>query len=219
MALKRLRRMPQRRNRFVRSRRRVFKRRLRFRRRPISTLFTKLTRSVQVYSDARTGGVASLHQTLEQFSEHKNLAPNFERVKIYRLNVRVFPQQNVANNTSSRVTNYAIVPYHRPLVKPATPNFPTCLSIDKSKIRRMTQFGRMSFVPAVRLGTDTETSTLYNTTKWRPEFDIGVDADKEILYCGFLCFEGDSTIAESHPVNFTVVMDLFVKYKNQRSFI
>lgn len=196
------------------------RRRIRFRRKKNNALNVKLTRTIQVSSNAKTGGIYSLHQTLDEFSEFKNLAPNFEYVKVNRVRVRVYPQQNVSNNSTSRITNYALVPYHRPVVQPTVPNFPTCLSIDKAKIRRMTSVGQMNFVPTARVAVDRGAgeSTLAHPV-WRPQFDIASTAATEILYCGFLSFEGDNTITGDQPVNFTVVVDCYVVFKNQRAFI
>ena len=108
----------------VRFRRRRYARR-RVHRRRTTKLSVKLTRTIVMDVDGKAENNLSLHANLNEFSEHINLGANFERVKVWKVRARVYPQQNVANNTT-RIGNYCIVPYHN--VMPATAiNFPTAL--------------------------------------------------------------------------------------------
>lgn len=181
------------------------------------TLYVKLTRSIQVTFGPNVQLTQPLHVTLNDFAEHINLAPNFERVRVLRQNVRIYPQQNVSNSSTSRVGGYCIYPYHKPL--PTTPpNYPTALSIDKAKIYRGTSVGRMSFVPAARLAAEDATATANIRTDWKPTFEIGAGATTPILYTGAITFENLGILLG--PSSFyTIIQDLHVVYKNQRSFI
>lgn len=203
-------------------RRRMFKPVLRRRRRHYgrsrqSVLYVKLTRTVQINVTPGLESNYPMHVTLDDFAEHINLAANFERVKALRQVVRVFPHQNVSNNSTSRVGNYCLVPYHKPAPTPAI-NFPTALSVDKAKIFRDTQKGRMSFVPAARLSADATPTNLSIKTEWRPEFEIGTGPTLPHLYTGFLVVENLGA-AVTTGTHYTVVQDLYVKYSVQRSFV
>lgn len=211
-------------------RRRPYRRRL-VRRRPVAlrrkfirrrrqTSFpVKLTRSVHVTANGTTDYNLSFMISLNDFAEHINLAGNFERVKVLRQTVLVLPQQNVANNTTSRIGSYALIPYHKPL--PTTPslNFPTALSIDKAKVFRGTQKGRMSFVPAARIGVEQsgEAGVGYTRTDWRPTLELGREATLPYLYTGFFAHENLGVTGMEY--HYTIIQHLYVRYYNQRSFI
>lgn len=207
----RRRRVIYRRNRFKRVRRarsRVWK---------TPTLYVKLTKTIVVTASPLTDLNINLSVALNDFAEHINLGPNFERVKVYRQVVRVLPQQNVSNTSTSRVANYALIPYHKP--PPTSPvTFVNAISIDKAKIYRQTHVGRMSFVPAARLDADATGGNQTIRTDWRPEFEISTTATLPNLYTGFVVFEATGVATGSQSF-FTVVQDLYVRYKNQRSFI
>lgn len=186
-----------------------------FRRTP--TLRVKLTRTVQITHELKNFSIYPCHVQLADFAENTNLASNFERVTISKVVCKIFPHQNVANNSTSRLPNYCIFPYHRGIANAgALLNFPTALSIDKAKVYRSTQIGRMSFVPMARLRADPE-STNFTVSKWRPTFDIGRESMDQWLYCGYLAFEHVAELEGSSY--FTMVQDVYVTYKNQRSFI
>nr|QHN64369.1 capsid protein [Cyclovirus sp.] len=191
--------------------------RRRFHRRRTPHLACKITRTLTIDVAANSDNIYAMNVTLDAFAEHRNLAPNFERVKVLRQNIRVFPQQNVANNSTSRVGTYAIVPYHKPI--PASPiSFATAVSIDRAKIYRCTEKGRMSFVPAARLSADATPNNLSIRTDWRPEFEIGTGATLPHLYTGFISVENLGADVTIGP-KFVIIQDLYVIYKNQRSFI
>lgn len=201
-------------------RRRRFKpvrRRYRRTRRPTPAITLKLTRTVQVTVPPATEYNYSFAVSLNDFAEHINMAPNFERVKVLRQDIRVFPQQNVSNTSTSRVGSYCLLPYHRPAPTSAI-NFPTALSIDKAKIFRSTAKGRMSFVPATRIVTDSTGGTNQaSRTDWRPEFEITTAQSLNILYTGMMVVE-NLNVALGTSQYYTIVMDMWVRYKNQRSF-
>ena len=207
--------MVGRRNRFGRRVNR-FRRFRRVRRRRTPVLFCKLTRTVVVTHNNSVEQTEAFHVTLNDFAEHINLAPNFERVKVLRQVIKVYPQQNVANNTTSRIGSYALVPYHKPMPT-TTPTYGASLSIDRAKIFRGTSFGRMSFVPATRLGADASPNNQFIRTDWKPEFEIGTTATLPVLYTGFIAFEANTGNLNSSI--YTIVQDLYVRYRNQRSFI
>lgn len=216
--------MAFRRRRFVRRktgfrRRKVFKRRSMRRRRRQPVLYVKITRSIHVNVEPQQEKNVSMQISLNDFAEHVNLAANFERVKVLRQVVRVFPQQNVSNSSTSRIGSYCLFPYHKPA--PSTEiNFPTALSIDKAKVFRGTSVGRMSFVPASRLAVDANLpagTTNYSKTEWKPEFEIGSGATTSILYTGMFVAENINT--PNVDAYYTIIQDLYVRYKNQRSFI
>ncbi|UBR88850.1 putative capsid protein [mongoose-associated cyclovirus Mon-32] len=219
MALRRVRRYFKRPLRRVHRRRRMFRRRYTKRSRSTPTLACKLTKTVQVSTNLKTGGFTTCNFQLNDFAEFTNLASNFERVRVVRCRVRVLPHQNVANNSTSENLNYAIVPYHGPITSGQLPNFPTSLSIDRAKVYRMTQRGYMNFVPAIRYSVDSDGGNQTLGIKWRPELYISTAASKEILYTGFINYEGATYINENYASHFTVIMDVFVRFKNQRGFI
>lgn len=186
-------------------------------RRRTPVLYCKLTRTVQLNAVPNAENNFALHVTLNDFAEHINLAANFERVKVLRQVVRVYPQQNVSNNSTSRTGSYCLLPYHKPA--PTTPvNFPTALSIDKAKIFRNTQKGRMSFVPAARLVVDASPANQAIRTDWKPEFEISTGATLPNLYTGMLVVENLGALVLTGTF-YTVVQDLYVRYRNQRSFV
>lgn len=197
---------------------RPYRRRLRRKKTP--TLYVKLTRTVQITVPSATEYNYALHVTLNDFAEHINLAASFERVKVLRQTVRVYPQQNVSNTSTSRVGNYCLLPYHKPAPTTAI-NFPTALSIDKAKIYRGTAKGRMSFVPAARVDVDATGTPASQTvqTSWRPEFEISAGPTLPILYTGMLVVENIGITVPPVVSYYTLVQDLYVRYKNQRSFI
>ncbi|UNY50593.1 capsid protein [Chifec virus UA13_1727] len=201
-------------------RRTIFRRRFgrRIRRRRQATLYCKITRTIHASHPLKDEYNLPLHVTLNDFSEHVNLAATFERVKVLRQVVTVYPQQNVSNTSTSRVGGYCLVPYHKTL--PTTYiNYPTALSVDKAKAFRATQTGRMSFVPCSRLVVENSAgavSVAYQNS-WKPEFEITAENTIPQLYTGFICFE--SLAQSAVTAYYTIKQDLYVKYKNQRSFI
>lgn len=183
------------------------------------TMRVKCTRTIQFTHTQLGTTFQSMNVRPSDFAEFTNLAPSFERVKIIKLTVRVHPHQNVSNNSTSRTTNYAIVPYHRP-VDTISVNFPTALSIDRAKVYRSTACGRMSFVPLCRTavqtaGTGSQTKLINDI--WRPTLSIGPDATDVNLYCGFIAFEGVDQLSGSQF--YTIIQDLHVKFINQRGFV
>lgn len=181
-------------------------------------LFVKLTRTIQIAIPPSVEFNQPLHVSLNDFAEHINLAPNFERVKVLRQTVRVLPQQNVSNTSTSRVGNYCMLPYHKPLPTSLI-NFPTALSVDKAKVFRCTAKGKMSFVPATRLDSDGVGGNQTIRTDWRPELEIGTTATNVIFYTGMIVFENINAGLTGTTAYYTVIQDLYVRYKNQRSFI
>ncbi len=210
----RFRRKPvYRRRRFKPVRRRVYRKR-----RPTPALYIKLTRTVQIAVAPNTEFNYSFQVSLNDFAEHINMAPNFERVKVLRQDIRVYPQQNVSNTSTSRVGNYCLFPYHRPAPTTAI-NFPTALSIDKAKVFRGTQKGRQSYVPATRVVTDSTGGTNQaSRTDWKPEFEITNAQSLNIMYTGMMVVENLGVPLGGATAYYTVVMDMWVRYKNQRAF-
>ena len=170
---------------------------------------------MQVSANNNANSQFNLHCMLNDFAEHTNLAPNFERVKVYKIRVRIYPHQNVSNDSTSTVPLYAIFPYHKDLPSPVT-TFANILSIDKCKIRRQTQYNSMTFVPA---SLYTVFGSEWNTLTWRPEFELLSTGSTQKLYTGGVFFEGVDGLPEGKKTTFTIVYDVFVKYKNQRSII
>lgn len=199
-------------------RRRFFKRRYK-RRSPNGCVF-KFTRTIQIEHSTGEDGMYPLHTRLDDFSEHLNLAPNFEMAKVIKVVTLVHPQQNVSNNSTSRVGSYCLLPYHRTVAKSI--NFPTALSIDKAKVYRATQKGRLASVPCCRINTVKSTGTgEYSTVKWRPVIDLSEKASEEALYCGYIVFEKLNTAVSPPPPSdyYTLIQSVYVRYYTQRSFI
>ncbi|AGC84156.1 putative capsid protein [Cyclovirus roach] len=199
--------------------RRSFHRRRRSQWSKTPSMYCKLTRTIQYTHTNSALGLQSMQVRPSDFSEFTNQASNWERVKIYKLRVRVYPQQNVANNTTSRIPNYAMVPYHRP-TDTLTTTFPACLSIDRAKVYRGTSFGQMNYVPLARIGVQTAGSgSVFKLIRedWKPLVQIGSDATDVNLYTGFIAFEGVEGLTGSSY--YTIVQDLYVKFIQQRGFI
>lgn len=160
-------------------------------------------------------------QSLASFAEFKNLAPNFERVKVNRLVVRVLPHQNVSNNSTSRVANYCVFPYHKNFESP-NPTFEAALSVDKAKVYRVTQKAVRSFVPCTYCAdvpSNPAGSTSYEGIRWKPEFIIDRTTNTMVTYNGAMAFEKIDGATEENKTHFTIIFDIYCVFKNQRSFV
>ena len=195
-------------------RRRLFRRRRRFPIRP-ADLLCKLTKISTVRVDVTKVNVYSLSFLPTDFKEFTDLRDSFEMVKFLKVRVRVLPLQNVANNTSSAMPAYCMLPWHRG--GPAATEFNTYLSVDKAKVFRGTQTGRQSYVPCNLLAnsTDTATAVSTDTINWRPTLYIQrSQTNFPRIYTGLIVFQGDGNLTSGNAV-YNIIMDVWVVWKKQ----
>ncbi|ARO38287.1 capsid [Circovirus sp.] len=216
MALKRYRRarrIPRRRRTGLRRRyRRV--RKFRSRCGP-GDMFCKLSKIASISVDNQTNHVYYTSVKLSDFDEWANMRAVFQRTKVYKMKVTVQPLQNVANNSTSTVPAYCMIPWHQPPFGPTT-NFNAMISIDKHKLRRQTQGCVQTYVPNVLvMGQYTGSSGEFQTTVWRPT--VANDyAQSTTIYGGAIGFQGDDSM-EGRKTHFNIKIELYVKMIQQES--
>lgn len=178
---------------------------------------TKITTLAVPNSSTSSWGGSFLPNDFHEFQE---LIKQFERCKFYKVVIRVIPQQNISNNSTSRVPQYCILPWHRPVEAPKS--FNDVISVDRAKIRRQTQGVKMSFVPNCMYEAG---GTEYppNVTKafvsyiWKPEiYRIQTPTNQPVyprIYCGFIAFQGEATLTSTSY--FDIITDVYCIFKNQ----
>ncbi|AXH74139.1 MAG: putative capsid protein [Circoviridae sp.] len=178
----------------------------------------KLTRFVSVTQDVAKTTQMGLDLRPVDFNEFSKLASNFEAFRFSRCRVRVLPQQNVSNNSTSLMPAYCLVPWHRPL--PADSSFNDFMSIDRAKIYRGNQVGRMSFVPSTIVSVGTSAGgTLTMETKWKPRMEIINEgtAYTVIFYTGAIGFQGIPDAPEGSKAHYNIVIDMWGSFYNQKT--
>lgn len=193
-------------------RRRTFRRRIA--RGTVHFKFTKVS-EVQVPNSVTSTWGGSFRPG--DFEEYKQLAPCFEAFKFNRIRIRVIPFQNVSNNSTSACPSYTMVPWHKGGSVQA--KFETYLSIDRAKVYRQTERGRMSFVPNVLVtaGGDDAKHT-FETTVWKPRISRVADIEElPRIYCGLIAFQGDPSF-EGRTTTFNIITDVYVTAINQSHF-
>ncbi|WBG01479.1 coat protein [army ant associated cyclovirus 5 170_4] len=196
--------------------RRAFRRR-RIGRSRTGSMYCKFTKvaSVTVENNVNSFWGASFLPT--DFPEYNNIAKNFELCKFLRIRVRVIPLQNVANNSTSALPCYAMLPWHVPITYPKEFNF--YLSVDKHKIRRQCEKGTQSYIPNLFVetpsGTPAQTSAP-DQIVWKPEIRYHQNTSREPprIYGGVIVFQGEQEF-EGRKASFNIVTDVWVKFKNQ----
>lgn len=205
-------------------RRAIFRRRRRrVRRNKSGTLFVKLTKisTVQVPNSATTSWGVNFHPT--DFDEFNRLAPEFEYSKWHKIKCRVIPMQNVSNSSTSLVPSYIMAPWHNDYTTQKA--FNIYASIDRAKIYRQTDIGRMNFVPNTLIGGSKEGTELqsgkHQLYNWRPiitRMSTNSSQDYPRIYGGVIAFQGESDL-EGRTATFNVVMDVWVSFHNQNTLI
>ncbi|ARO38305.1 capsid [Circovirus sp.] len=152
------------------------------------------------------------------FDEFGNLAPNFEAYRFTRCRVRILPQQNVSNNSTSLVPSYCLFPWHRPM--PEATTFNAYLSIDRAKIFRATGVGKMTFVPSVLNSLATADGKGYTLeTKFKPRIELvnNDSAYNVVFYTGGLGFQGIPDGEKGAKAHYNIVIDMWCTFYNQKT--
>ncbi|ADD62464.1 capsid protein [Cyclovirus Chimp12] len=200
---------------------RRFRRRCRMRRRVLRSkpgnMLTKLTKITTLSVENNINATWSCSFKMGDFTEYGRLAPNFETVKLNKVVVRVQPLQNVANNSTSSVPAYVVVPWHYNIALPK--DFASYLSIDKHKLRTQTVGTSMSFVPnivTVGVANEGANPTGRNIT-WKPTLEcLGVDINIPRVYCGAIRFQGQPDM-EGRKTAFNIITDVYCTFRNQNT--
>lgn len=213
--MRRVRRYRKRALRSRRTRRGIFRRRRRYRRRS-GSLSCKLTNVTQAAVPISTTLVEGLSFKLTDFKEFNGLYKNFERVKVNRMRVTVYPQQNVTDNQMGLCGGYCLLPWHRSDYASGL-SFSDYLSSDKAKYFRSTQIGKQSYVPAIHVVNESGTAAVSaDVIKWRPEIYInGLQKEVPMFYGGLFVHEPIPPIAQDSHAYYTFKMEVWVTFKNQ----
>lgn len=173
-------------------------------------------------ADVTKNEVKELHVDLTNYDEFKRLGNNFEYCKPRLVVQTVYPQQNVSNTSTSAVPPYVIFPYHKNIPSTGV-GFSDFLSIDKAKLYRGTQVGRMAFVPSIGLLTNFSnngseiTQKFFTTDLFRPKIRCqdmnNLSSDLPRLYCGGVVFSGNANV--SGKSYFMVKTDIYLTFYNQ----
>ncbi|UNY50599.1 capsid protein [Chifec virus UA15_517] len=209
------RRVPLRRSRAYRVRRRRVLRRPKAGRGNYRFKFTVLSSITQGLDKT---GIYNVAFQPRDFNEFVNLAANFEAYRFTRQRVRVLPQQNVSNNSSSLIGDYCILPWHRP--SPSAYTFNDFLSVDKAKVFRGTGCGSMTFVPAALVSTGVEgvEATKYLKTSYKPRIEIiSQDTLKIEHYTGMIGFQALSDAPAGSKAHYNIVTDVWCTMYNQKT--
>lgn len=178
----------------------------------------KLTRFVSITQNVAKTTQMGLDVRPVDFEEFGKLAQNFEAFKFTRCRVRVLPQQNVANNSTSLLPAYCIFPWHRPL--PADSTFNDFMSIDRAKIFRGTGCGKMMFVPSIIASVGTSAGgTLTMETKWKPRLELVNDGTAYtcVFYTGALGFQGIPDAPADSKAHYNIIIDMWCTFYNQKT--
>lgn len=207
--------------------RRVFRRRIRrpFRRirkrrgfkRGLGDCFCKLTQINTYDVNLSTTTVIDLQAAPDDIEEYRVFSENFEYAKFLKCKVRVFPHQNVSNNSSSSMPNYCMLPWHPPSA-PVSKRWAFYATHDKAKVFRGTQKGRQYYTCSGGMqgyGT-TSGNIAYNLINWKPQVRYDPDRkDQPIIRTGIVAFQGEPTRPAGDTAKYTIMRDWYVVFKNQ----
>ncbi|AEL87787.1 putative capsid protein [Bat associated cyclovirus 2] len=211
---RRVRRIPRRRR--TGFRRRLYRRGRKFRARVApGDMLCKLSKISSISVDNQTNHVYYTSVKLSDFDEWSNMRAVFQRTKIIKMKVTVMPLQNVANNSTSTVPAYCMIPWHQPPFGPTT-NFNGMISIDKHKLRRQTQGCTQSYVPSILQMAKYQGSTGNDcVVVWRPTLSNDF-AQETTIFGGAIGFQGDDSM-EGRKTHFNIKIELYVKMVQQES--
>jgi len=206
---------------FRRRPRRFRRRRIAFRRRRRTAvrsgdLRVKLLKRDVLTAQNKSINVKSLSFIINDFQEYKDLSPNFEYVKIMKVKVKVVPNMNVSNNTTSRQSTYCLLPFHR--AGPASASYGAYLSSDKAKVFRNTSIGRQTYVPNVHVANSTDTANAStDTIIWRPSiYTSKTQQAFPRIYCGVLAIDTVNADDATGTSGYDVFTEVHVIFKNQQ---
>lgn len=183
----------------------------------------KLTRSFKITVPSHVTSTWDSTLQPDGFFEFKRLIKNFESCVFRRLVCRVIPQQNVSNNSTSTVATYCMFPWHRQGV--VEQNYDKYLSMDRVKVYKQTQVGRMSWVPnTLILGNGGQVQAEYCQIVWKPRIARIADEHKyyPYMYGGIVAFE-PCTLPSPAPnplpeQYFTIILTAYVTFYGQNNF-
>ncbi|AEL87793.1 putative capsid protein [Bat faeces associated cyclovirus 4] len=209
------RRRPVRSIRRIRRRRRYGRRRSKF-----GCMMTKLTRLQTFQADATKNTLQELHIQLAGFPEYLDVAQNFEFAKFVKVVTRIYPHQNVGNNSSSALGNYILFPYHKFI--PARTSASDYLSIDKAKMYPSWRSAILRSVPSILTVTyaNTGDTTRSDNIVYRPKipwWDTEHAKNLPTIYLGGMLYQGLSTAPAGSKATFTIKQDIYVKFFNQNT--
>lgn len=214
----RRRRIPLRRAGAYRIRRRPFRR---IRRIPKVHRF-KFTRQVSITQDLAVTSKYNLQFRPGDFAEWKALSPNFEAFRFTRLRVRVLPQQNISNNSTSLIGDYCLLPWHEEIDSKAS--FQDYLSVDKAKLYRGTACGRMTFVPNVLQPSAYQTAG-NNWVASTPKFKARIETSSTEFtgdiwhYTGLMAMQALTDAPANSKAHYNVIMDAYCTFYNQKTVL
>lgn len=211
------------RRRRFRRRGRIFKRKRRVLRRNRGTLFCKFTKVATLPVPLNAASDWSLSFVPSDFSEYTALAPNFEYIQFLKVRVRVVPEQNVSNNSTSRLPTYAMLPWHRPPPPGSAITYTQFISSDRAKIFRGSQVGHQSYVPNTLVYSEPTAggpSGEAHQMIWKPKIARASDNTKlPRIFSGIMAFQGDATISDGNNAYFNIFTDVWVKCVNQNTLM
>ncbi|ADD62474.1 capsid protein [Human associated cyclovirus 7] len=211
-------------------RRRRYRRRYRRKRGTTKGFKVKLTETQLVQANVTKNELKELHIDLANFTEFNRLQDSFEYF-VPRLVVHtIIPQQNVSNTSTSAVPPYCMFPYHKNIPSTGV-GWTDYLSVDKAKLYRGTQVGRMAFVPSIGMlnnveincvGSDCKLNKFYRQDIFRPKLrcpDSNAPEASQLprLFCGGVCFAGNSFLKESDKSYFMIKTDVYLTLYNQNT--
>ncbi|BAS01236.1 capsid protein [Cyclovirus TsCyV-1_JP-NUBS-2014] len=177
----------------------------------------KFTRLISITQDLAKTSLHDLSFQPNDFAEFTNLAANFEAYRFTKLRIRVLPQQNVSNNSSSLIGDYALLPWHRGV--PTNFKFDDFISVDKAKIYRGTTCSSMTFVPS------TLDQTLYQDkvgnfckVAYRPRIEI-TDAQSLGIqhYTGLMAMQALTDAPDNAKAHYNLIYDVWCTMINQQT--
>nr|WBG01473.1 coat protein [Army ant associated cyclovirus 2] len=199
-----------------RPRRRRILRARRFRRpRPGRGNFrVKLTKIVTVAHTADSTQMFSLGVQPKDFTEFLNLAPNFEAYRMKKMLVRIVPQANVSNNTTSANGVYCLLPWHQPT--PSVENsFNSFLSVDRAKVYRGTERGKQIYNMNVLQGMNYDSTDLERVL-WSPRIEIRNDSAYETRhFSGLFIMNRIEGKTKEDVYRYDVIQDVWIEFYNQ----
>lgn len=201
-----------------RKRRRILRKKFyRYRKRAgRGTFRCKLTKCTTVGAVAKDDSTYQLQVIPAEYDEFLALAPNFEAYRLTKLVVRVLPQQNVSNNSTSRASAYAMLPWHKPYTTGVN-SFNRLISVDRAKIYRHTERGRQVYNLNVLQQLQYSDGDRSDKCVWSPRVELRGDGAYKLQYfAGLIAFQKQANPpAEDTKFFFDIVTDVYCTFYNQ----
>lgn len=176
----------------------------------------KLTKVVSIEHAMGSTQIWNTSVQPKDFAEFLNLAPNFEAYRFKKMLVRVIPQQNVANNSTSRQGLYCMFPWHQPQPS-GTNSFNSYLSIDRAKIYNATERGKQIYninvLQSVKYDANTNAA---DRVLWAPRIEIRSDQAYETRHFGgCIAFNTVANVDKDAKSYYDIVTDVWCDFYNQ----